>query len=189
MNFPGGNRVYPRPHGEASLDGSMTQPIPGLSPPTRGSHRRKEYFFDHRRSIPAHTGKPSSWPCRRRPPWVYPRPHGEAINPRRFAAFITGLSPPTRGSQPPTPDHRSTCGSIHAHTGKPKGAPGPCWRFAVYPRPHGEAERQHELPRREPGLSPPTRGSLAGRVDDPADPGSIPAHTGKPSSQGIFLRS
>ena len=174
-------RVYPRPHGEALQEVRQEVEAEGLSPPTRGSRASRRRRAAASGSIPAHTGKPD----RRAPLYgsgrVYPRPHGEAPCRRARSTRRNGLSPPTRGSQGRAHRYAARVGSIPAHTGKPRPrgvAPRPA---RVYPRPHGEATVSAQMPPTHPGLSPPTRGSprmdLAARVH----PGSIPAHTGKPS--------
>ncbi len=50
--------VYPRPHGEATMASKPKSRAYGLSPPTRGSPRRRRRPNPGGRSIPAHTGKP-----------------------------------------------------------------------------------------------------------------------------------
>ena len=72
--------VYPRPHGEAALDGQSYRNPAGLSPPTRGSLGRRPSTRARVRSIPAHTGKPDPRVQRQVSHWVYPRPHGEAFH-------------------------------------------------------------------------------------------------------------
>ena len=99
---------------------------------------------------------------------------------------VRGLSPPTRGSLREAGGGGLRCGSIPAHTGKPRAASTTCRRRRVYPRPHGEAvltpaDRMHLC-----GLSPPTRGSPLERAAREDGEGSIPAHTGKP---GLSIRS
>ena len=91
-------RVYPRPHGEAGVVGPGIDSGKGLSPPTRGSRSANMSAASIARSIPAHTGKPRRPTARRRPPRVYPRPHGEARSGDDSPGQADGLSPPTRGS-------------------------------------------------------------------------------------------
>ena len=112
-------RVYPRPHGEAALDGRSSQRLLGLSPPTRGSPLATPTAELLVRSIPAHTGKPWRGSAREASPAVYPRPHGEAPSPVRLDLPFDGLSPPTRGSPKPRRPPPRVHGSIPAHTGKP----------------------------------------------------------------------
>ena len=111
--------VYPRPRGEATFATSPSAFAAGLSPPTRGSRRRRRGRPGGRRSIPAHAGKPSR---RFSPtPWtrVYPRPRGEAARGCMADPARTGLSPPTRGSRGLTPGTTPARRSIPAHAGKP----------------------------------------------------------------------
>ena len=71
-----------------------------------------------------------------------------------------GLSPPTRGNQPPSGRQLSGRRSIPAHAGEPcRGRLGGNQRT---------------------GLSPPTRGNLADGDSKKRSRGSIPAHAGEP---------
>ena len=201
--------VYPRPRGEAEGTPERSGIFEGLSPPTRGSRLARPVVHHRPGSIPAHAGKPrqdSRWAERQE---VYPRPRGEAAGPVVAVLTKGGLSPPTReaaaaggagsmrrGLSPPTRGSRRASGrpaagrrSIPAHAGKPldhgpDGRPG-----AVYPRPRGEASMRPDPWRRPVGLSPPTRGSLAGPLYVTVTVRSIPAHAGKPSTlqQSILI--
>ena len=159
--------VYPRPHGEA-IDATPTDtPLTGLSPPTRGSHRRDAHRHAADRSIPAHTGKPRYWHVRSADQAVYPRPHGEAAGEPWRPQPARGLSPPTRGSRTPPSPPENPPGSIPAHTGKPTGRRARRSSWRVYPRPHGEASVGIRITSPASGLSPPTRGSRAGPARGP----------------------
>ena len=113
------SRVYPRPHGEASLALSSAASAQGLSPPTRGSRDAGGHAVVGPGSIPAHTGKPPRPPRSAASRGVYPRPHGEAAVSPGSRPPQPGLSPPTRGSLMAGPGGRCTARSIPAHTGKP----------------------------------------------------------------------
>ena len=178
----GGYEVYPRPHGEAPerLDGRYG--LGGLSPPTRGSRSSIRRFKSAIGSIPAHTGKPGRGAQLSPDAGVYPRPHGEARPTSGFSTVRRGLSPPTRGSPWIARELPAVERSIPAHTGKPAAAEKRVCRARVYPRPHGEALEIHDGLEREPGLSPPTRGSPKRRARRAIGLRSIPAHTGKPIS-------
>ena len=159
-------RVYPRPHGEAG--GGMRAGVAdgGLSPPTRGSRSGPTALAKPPGSIPAHTGKP-------------PGP--------LISGSAGGLSPPTRGSPRTTGKGSLRAGSIPAHTGKPAAFMPARPAGRVYPRPHGEAYLLMMGVRLIEGLSPPTRGSPADHLEHLLGAGSIPAHTGKPSSPCAFM--
>ena len=151
--------VYPRPRGEASWSGERVPLDNGLSPPTRGSLAPHDEWLRVHGSIPAHAGKPephfAKGKCRR----VYPRPRGEANLERRASHLLTGLSPPTRGSQPNEPVVADVEGSIPAHAGKPVSGAVATLHDPVYPRPRGEAWSSASPTGSFCGLSPPTRGS------------------------------
>ncbi len=134
-------RVYPRPRGEAFFLGPRRSVQDGLSPPTRGSPVSPHQGLLQDGSIPAHAGKPAVAGPRIAVATVYPRPRGEAADVPRNVRQCRGLSPPTRGSQPPTGSKAPTPRSIPAHAGKPdrphpaRSVPG------VYPRPRGHGRR------------------------------------------------
>ena len=197
-------RVYPRTHGEtaASLDGWVDEEglsphtrgnrkvrpvhergigsipahtgkpqgnprlsprsVEGLSPHTRGNRRSVGNRIDHVGSIPAHTGKPRSRLLRGLAIWVYPRTHGETAG--------------------PAPWNGSRIRSIPAHTGKPIGPPVVNSNNKVYPRTHGETNPVTWISKPRLGLSPHTRGNQLIDTGIPFTIGSIPAHTGKPST-------
>ncbi len=112
---------------------------------------------------------------------VYPRPRGEALNNREENTLPDGLSPPTRGSHEVPHGPTVVVGSIPAHAGKPPRLRRTRKRTKVYPRPRGEARSPFSTLTHWPGLSPPTRGSLARLYQCHAGYGSIPAHAGKPA--------
>ena len=174
------SRVYPRPHGEATLELPAVDDDMGLSPPTRGSRLSNGVRPLDRRSIPAHTGKPLCGKHAVQPVRVYPRPHGEAVDLGLGLDPVQGLSPPTRGSPLLAHRYERGRGSIPAHTGKPDCQVHVLARARVYPRPHGEAFMIASARSATIGLSPPTRGSLRCSHGRHGRPGSIPAHTGKP---------
>ena len=185
----GSPEVYPRPHGEADEPEPKTTAERGLSPPTRGSRRRGGVLVARAGSIPAHTGKPAGGAGRLPCAGVYPRPHGEALGGLSSRRNGSGLSPPTRGSHRGRDDRARAPGSIPAHTGKPATASAGPQASPVYPRPHGEASVHRLLLLGGRGLSPPTRGSQHVRRRRPADPRSIPAHTGKPLRRRRWSRA
>ncbi len=154
-------RVYPRPRGEAARRVRRKRSRWGLSPPTRGSRRLHRFVQVLAGSIPAHAGKPSCLFLRETEKRVYPRPRGEADRGSPGPPDHRGLSPPTRGSRIADGEVRGAVGSIPAHAGKPGLDIRTVDEAAVYPRPRGEAGLQGIQPLAHPGLSPPTRGSLA----------------------------
>ena len=175
-------RVYPRPHGEANRGPAVRICGDGLSPPTRGSRPLRAHVGDRQGSIPAHTGKPVEARDRAFLRKVYPRPHGEASPRSPTGQGSRGLSPPTRGSLRRSRGHARNSWSIPAHTGKPSPVANASSMSAVYPRPHGEAAASAQTMKSGPGLSPPTRGSRPRSRYGGCPVGSIPAHTGKPST-------
>ena len=174
--------VYPRPRGEALVAQHVRESPPGLSPPTRGSRPMSGRSAGIPGSIPAHAGKPPSGITNILERRVYPRPRGEAMSARIAFVSPPGLSPPTRGSRDRPEAADAHLGSIPAHAGKPSVPPSPSLTCRVYPRPRGEAIGGYWDPDNRWGLSPPTRGSRVPNLNGVRDPGSIPAHAGKPAS-------
>ena len=155
--------------------------VRGLSPPTRGSRRDRDRRSDGRRSIPAHAGEPTD---SRRPAssvTVYPRPRGGAGTSSRPARWLTGLSPPTRGSHLVGMGAGLHDGSIPAHAGEPQTPRSPTIPTPVYPRPRGGADDAFPGALDPGGLSPPTRGSPHRVTVSGNRRRSIPAHAGEPS--------
>ena len=194
--------VYPRTHGEAGSDLGHAPCASGLSPHTRGSRVDPGLGPSADGSIPAHTGKPMDPPyiadargvyprthgeapprARPRPrATVYPRTHGEARPPGRLGLLGEGLSPHTRGSPVPKTQGGYKMRSIPAHTGKPLRHSRVRSARRVYPRTHGEAGVPNPASKTWVGLSPHTRGSPWSQLIVRGRPGSIPAHTGKPTA-------
>ncbi len=149
----------------------------------------------HRRSIPAHAGKPITGLRCARALWVYPRPRGEALEIPHEVLMQEGLSPPTRGSRRLLVERQRRQGSIPAHAGKPYLRNLLDHIAEVYPRPRGEADGDEHYIGYPPGLSPPTRGSHVEGDGVKESTGSIPAHAGKPhggpvaeGSAGVYPR-
>ena len=132
------------------------------------------------RSIPAHAGEPRG--CNAPQPLapVYPRPRGGAISflVRRHPS--SGLSPPTRGSHVVLRGVLQLSRSIPAHAGEPADTARRLPGSRVYPRPRGGAAPTVSIDSVADGLSPPTRGSLAGFAPFDGPLRSIPAHAGEP---------
>ena len=114
-------------------------------------------------------------------PWVYPRTHGETLSAPERAPAVLGLSPHTRGNHIAQWALEPLTGSIPAHTGKPPGRLAARQPHRVYPRTHGETICIDWDRAVSEGLSPHTRGNQIATQAIGLYPGSIPAHTGKPS--------
>ena len=91
----------------------------GLSPRTRGSHRRRRERETQGGSIPAHAGEPHRSKTGNLSAVVYPRARGGAMPWSLYVAAIAGLSPRTRGSHLRDLIQREVQGSIPAHAGEP----------------------------------------------------------------------
>ena len=77
-----------------------------------------------------------------------------------------GLSPPTRGNLLQLVEDLLRLGSIPAHAGEPGLGGGKRQRLQVYPRPRGGTASAASSSRARSGLSPPTRGNQAGRMNE-----------------------
>ena len=114
-----GPSVYPRPRGGAGTSMPRSLKALGLSPPTRGSLVVVAHRTCPPGSIPAHAGEPHLPQRWSRGPVVYPRPRGGAPATYADTSCISGLSPPTRGSQHGPAHGRHILRSIPAHAGEP----------------------------------------------------------------------
>ena len=175
--------VYPRAYGETAAKCMASLRVLGLSPRIRGNPRRGPPRRTDPGSIPAHTGKPRRGCARGRIAGVYPRAYGETIRLRGPMPSRLGLSPRIRGNLRRRHGAALLSGSIPAHTGKPGSRSNRSGRRRVYPRAYGETPRGPEAAATPSGLSPRIRGNRARPAPDAVGGGSIPAHTGKPSSR------
>ena len=169
----------------------MLDLIEGLSPYTRGNLDQSQESGQKLRSIPVHTGKPSTPTAGCPSARVYPRTHGETHRPGKWRSTTKGLSPYTRGNLPKEDRGGPGAGSIPVHTGKPSA----CWQIdrhtRVYPRTHGETCDAFEVVLKNHGLSPYTRGNPRSSSQMTPWKRSIPVHTGKPrptAQTSIFTR-
>ena len=114
---------------------------------------------------------------------VYPRLRGGSLGASQQLLYAYGLSPPTRGI-PRTPA-RTTArrGSIPAYAGDPETILWTTFGKRVYPRLRGGSPIQPRKAEQGTGLSPPTRGILAGSAREDVVKGSIPAYAGDPRIQ------
>ena len=80
----------------------------------------------------------------------------------------------------------SYSGSIPAYAGKPNASTSMPSSLRVYPRIRGETKCARPQTRRQPGLSPHTRGNRPTPSPGSTYGGSIPAYAGKPH-QGCFF--
>ena len=172
--------VYPRPRGGTRQSRPPCLSLSGLSPPTRGNHRRPFRDISWGRSIPAHAGEPFWDLLHTGDTTVYPRPRGGTIICQCDAGEPHGLSPPTRGNRAGLALLAGFARSIPAHAGEPISLPSAPFAFPVYPRPRGGTRAQTNPPKAVSGLSPPTRGNPTRRADLTINSGSIPAHAGEP---------
>ena len=157
---PRNRRVYPRPRGGTIGLIPRVVRLHGLSPPTRGNHVVDRDAPASARSIPAHAGEPTGLFAVLARNGVYPRPRGGTAFTAQSMALLGGLSPPTRGNHPRSPQTAHDEGSIPAHAGEPNAA--------------------YEIDVGADGLSPPTRGNPAMLVIFSPATRSIPAHAGEP---------
>ena len=196
-------RVYPRAYGGTSLGGAAYIPLRGLSPRIRGNRRRERRRPQRSGSIPAHTGEPVAMALMGERFRVYPRAYGgtpssrtraygSGVYPRAYggtrsmalvAAATVGLSPRIRGNHVSGDVGVVVRGSIPAHTGEPRSPGGVGTLHGVYPRAYGGTRERVLRPRDGGGLSPRIRGNPRCTKRSSQGPGSIPAHTGEPSSR------
>ena len=100
------------------------QPVPGLSPRTRGSRSQAGRAGGHRGN------------------GLSPRTRGSRTGPSQTRDPPPGLSPRTRGSRQFARGRLNAEGSIPAHAGEPSGLMASAAAFTVYPRARGGALRR-----------------------------------------------
>ena len=179
--------VYPRMYGETGWQARSSPSPGGLSPHVRGNRRRTGCSADHGGSIPACTGKPR--PRRRcsRPSEVYPRMYGETYRIAQCILGAWGLSPHVRGNPLRLHVGPLALGSIPACTGKPNRCLHHQAVAGVYPRMYGETTPCNTHLQTTTGLSPHVRGNRRRCQTCALFPRSIPACTGKPSSNAEHI--
>ena len=91
--------VYPRLRGERVVADVRNLLARGLSPATRGTHKRASVVGKYKRFIPGYAGNAWRYGCRSLLFAVYPRLRGERRLTRRDDKPANGLSPATRGTQ------------------------------------------------------------------------------------------
>ena len=131
--------------------------------------------------IPAYAGQPGA----QRPValyWgAYPRLRGATAGRACRSPFEQGLSPLTRGNRLVSTTQPVLLGPIPAYAGQPRlGAWWPMHQWA-YPRLRGATASVQEGGMTCWGLSPLTRGNLAGNGTDALPAGPIPAYAGQPA--------
>ena len=172
--------VYPRPRGGTMGTPRISAARVGLSPPTRGNQLTDPALFEIAGSIPAHAGEPAAAPAHPAPRRVYPRPRGGTSSSTWGRVMAMGLSPPTRGNPSRRRRPNRNQRSIPAHAGEPGVPNSTILSRSVYPRPRGGTVSVALDVVDRLGLSPPTRGNLAGTRQGLSLIRSIPAHAGEP---------
>jgi hypothetical protein len=87
---------------------------------------------------------------------------------------------PAHAGEPPAGAGRTALGSIPAHAGEPAPGLAAGNPNRVHPRARGGTALSARPESFAYGPSPRTRGNLPGNTNQPARPGSIPAHAGEP---------
>ena len=138
---PRGGRAHPRSRGENNHVGGPADYELGSSPLTRGKPGRGPLCLPTRRLIPAHAGKTSWKPTRRRPSAAHPRSRGENPMRSRTLAAASGSSPLTRGKRLHQDPFVMTVRLIPAHAGKTSTAVSTMTVPGAHPRSRGENGR------------------------------------------------
>ena len=181
--------VYPRLRGGSRFNPNLAAYLCGLSPPTRGIHRRPLVVADARGSIPAYAGDPFVLPDVAKYEPVYPRLRGGSTGRGTRTTSPHGLSPPTRGIPAGAIDGGGSDRSIPAYAGDPIPTQASRTPSTVYPRLRGGSQRGRYGVGSVLGLSPPTRGIRRYAAPRCRRSGSIPAYAGDPSCIGIVIAS
>ena len=152
----------------------------GLSPLTRGNRASMDGQLPSDGPIPAHAGEPHSRSGCSALTRAYPRSRGGTLTRwLRFGSPV-GLSPLTRGNRAHLVQRCLGHGPIPAHAGEPKSGSGARKTCGAYPRSRGGTKLSNITRMDKRGLSPLTRGNLAGVPQHARRGGPIPAHAGEP---------
>ena len=183
MPSPSSGAVYPRERG-----GDIIGPIEGichegLSPRTRGRHRKGLSVVSGEGSIPANAGETAKRGCRTRWIGVYPRERGGDTRGRTGRARRPGLSPRTRGRRCGHKPGDHGYGSIPANAGETWLVYHTHDSRRVYPRERGGDLVDDVAQDAKMGLSPRTRGRPRVAASWMVARGSIPANAGETLSQ------
>ena len=133
--------AHPRSRGE-NIHGCVDDDgAGGSSPLTRGKRQTVITQSAAGRLIPAHAGKTSWKPTRRRPSAAHPRSRGENPMRSRTLAAASGSSPLTRGKRLHQDPFVMTVRLIPAHAGKTSTAVSTMTVPGAHPRSRGENGR------------------------------------------------
>ena len=171
--------AHPRSRGENNHVGGPADYELGSSPLTRGKPGRGPLCLPTRRLIPAHAGKTSWKPTRRRPSAAHPRSRGENPMRSRTLAAASGSSPLTRGKRLHQDPFVMTVRLIPAHAGKTQCSSARLSALPAHPRSRGENVHGCVDDDGAGGSSPLTRGKRTQGRCLMHDLRLIPAHAGK----------
>ena len=153
--------VHPRLRGEHHVAGSRTHPKDGSSPPARGTRPIDVHRNERTRFIPACAGNTYN-PFRHPPPvTVHPRLRGEHVAAFLQEAFVSGSSPPARGTRSAGALVRTLVRFIPACAGNTSPPRASTTNWLVHPRLRGEHACAAVKSYTFDGSSPPARGTRA----------------------------
>ena len=172
--------AYPRSRGGTGSEIWASYNPEGLSPLTRGNHKKNGIIPVVSGPIPAHAGEPGRGRNLCHGCGAYPRSRGGTAIHFRASTRSLGLSPLTRGNRKQKARGFRAFGPIPAHAGEPKVAIDNHGRDRAYPRSRGGTYSRARMWPPFWGLSPLTRGNRACRAAGCSWCGPIPAHAGEP---------
>ena len=170
--------VHPRPRGEHPTAAARPSSPAGSSPPARGTRLWRRSIKGSSRFIPARAGNTWAETKTELDGAVHPRPRGEHPTSSGAACFLTGSSPPARGTPYRETYRSSAVRFIPARAGNTPRKSTRAAISSVHPRPRGE----HLIASAEglisTGSSPPARGTPQLRVTHYRTLRFIPARAG-----------
>ena len=178
-----GDRAYPRGRGGTRHHRTRSKRGPGLSPRTRGNHRRAPGDLALSGPIPADAGEPLAYDSAADIIGAYPRGRGGTPRQRRRWRQSMGLSPRTRGNHQVGRSQNGASGPIPADAGEPTTVQGSTTWPRAYPRGRGGTRRQTRRTYLRRGLSPRTRGNREYAFARRKKGGPIPADAGEPEGR------
>ena len=151
--------VHPRLCGEHEQPYGPGEPLPGSSPPVRGTRTCSEQPFFRLRFIPACAGNTVGRALNTTVWAVHPRLCGEHSVVIMPGSIVPGSSPPVRGTRTPTLNSGATCRFIPACAGNTYAQSDCSTSITVHPRLCGEHPLSPPSGAAVGGSSPPVRGT------------------------------
>ena len=175
---PGVGRGFPRTRGDGPAAAVAAETRPAVSPHTRGWTPEHAARDDLGEGFPAHAGMDRGHGNGRHRRPGFPRTRGDGPFPQTSFAFVTGVSPHTRGWTQVGGPRPGDDSGFPAHAGMDPSNTASLTSSRGFPRTRGDGPRHFAFLAPPSGVSPHTRGwtpfERRGTVPD----AGFPAHAG-----------